>query len=66
MSPDLRPIPWVPVSLVPQPEVIEDASDSAWALWDASLRQLEANTPEGRAMRLADLSRPVPLDLVRA
>jgi hypothetical protein len=51
---------------VPQPEVIEDASDSAWALWDASLRQLEANTPEGRAHRLAHAPLLIPVDLVRA
>ena len=40
---DLRPIEWAPVNLIPQPEVIEDASPESWALWDAAKRLQDAS-----------------------
>lgn len=51
---DLKPIPWSPVSVTPLPEVHEGNADFDWQLWDSAIDQLEANTPDGRAKRLAE------------
>lgn len=50
---DLRPIPWTPEPITALPEVHEGNTDFDWRLWDAAIDQLEADTPDGRAKRLA-------------
>ena len=51
---DLPPIPWRPVPVTPLPEVYEGNTDFDWQLWDTAIDQLEADTPDGRAQRLAE------------
>ncbi len=36
-----------------EPLVIETEGESAWAAWDAVVREQDRNTPDGRAARLA-------------
>lgn len=49
-------LPLIPFKLIDEePIVIENDGDSAWSAWDSAVRQLEANTAEGRAMRLAEI-----------
>jgi len=36
------------------PLVIELDGDPAWLAWDCAVREQEANTPDGRAMALAE------------
>lgn len=53
-TPDLEPIPWEHVPLTPLPEVHEGNTDFDWQMWDTALAQIEADTPDGRAKRLAE------------
>ena len=46
----LPPIPFELVPLTPLPEVRE----AGWAEWDAAVAALDAQTPDGRARRLAE------------
>lgn len=51
---DLKPIPWsfTPLPPIAGLEVHEGNTASDWQLWDTA--RLEAETPDGRAMRLAE------------
>jgi hypothetical protein len=51
MTMNLKPLE--PLKLIPEPLVIETEGDSAWLCWDAAVRELDKNTPDGRAMALA-------------
>jgi hypothetical protein len=64
MKSEPPPIALTDASATPLPDVIEDNSEAAWREWDAAQRRLDINSPDWRAMRLADSARPLPLELV--
>lgn len=41
---------------LPVPMVVETEGEPAWQAWDHAVRQLDRNTPEGRAALAGDIA----------